>query len=314
MIKSMTLLVLTLFFGAAANADFSYTTTRKTTGGMMASMGGAAGPQTSKFYLKGQKMKLDHGSTATIIDFDAQTITTNTAQKTYAVKGFNDVAQGTKPADIQVKMDVKETGQKKTVNGYSASELIATMEVESPQSRQMGKMQLEVDMWLSADVQGRQELHDFYQRNAGKFPWAAMVAAANPSMQQAMGDLQRKLASINGVPVQQIVRMKGPGGADGPAAGPSADQMAQMQAGMAKACPQMQAMIAQGGPAAAMVKQQYDRMCGATSGAATGATPGATPGSSANALMEMTMDSSDFSSGAIPDSVFAIPDGFQKSN
>jgi Domain of unknown function (DUF4412) len=305
--KIAALLGLTLSLCAAAHADFSYTTTRKTTGGMMAAMAGAAGPQTSKFYLKGQKMKIDHGGTSTILDFDAQTITTiNTTQKTYSVKGFSDVAEGTKHADIDAKIDARETGQKKIVNGYNASELIMTMEVESAQARQLGKMQMEVDMWLSADVPGSQELHDFYQKNAGKFPWAAMGAAGNPGMQQAMADLQRKLASMHGVPVEQIVRMKAPGGAGGA----SADQMAQMQAGMAKACPQMQAAIAKGGPAAAILQQQYDRMCGGTTAAETGATPG----SSSNALIEMTMDSSDFSSGSIPDAVFAIPDGFEKSH
>ena len=60
--RTTILLALTLCLGAAAHADFSYTSTRKTTGGMMASMGGAAtAPQTSKLYFKGQKMKTDTG-------------------------------------------------------------------------------------------------------------------------------------------------------------------------------------------------------------------------------------------------------------
>ncbi len=279
----------------------------------MASMAGAAGgPLTSKYSFKGQKMKIDNGSTATILDFDAQTITTiNTAQKTYTVRGFNDIAAGGGSADVEAKIDVKETGQKKIINGYNASELVMTMEVESPQAQQMGKMQMEVDMWLSPDVPGYQELHDFYQKNAGKFPWAAMAAGANPSMQNAMADMLKKMASMQGIQVEEIIRMKSAGGgAGGPAAGPSAAQMDQMQQAMAKACPQMQAMIAQGGPAAAMIKQQYDQMCGG----ASGATPGSASGGSSNALIEMTMDSSNFSSAGIPDSVFAIPAGFQKGN
>jgi hypothetical protein len=312
--KTVILVALTLSAGAHAYADFSYTTTRKSTGGMMAAMGGTAGPQTSKFYIKAQKMKVDRGSTATILDFDAQTITTiNSAQKTYSVRPFNDAAEGSKPTELEARIDIKETGQKKTVNGYNSSELIMSIEVDSPQTRQMGKMLMEVDMWLSADVPGSQELHDFYQRNAGKFPWATMASAAGPGMQQAMADMMRKLASMHGVQVEPIGRMKAPGAAaaaGAPAAGPSAEQMAQMQAGMAKACPQMQAMIEKGGPAAAMIKQQYDRMCGGTSGL----TSGPAPNGSSNALMEFTIDSSDFSTGSIPDSVFAIPDGFQKSS
>ena len=44
---------------------------------------GAAPNQNSKIFFKGQKMKVDNGDTATILDFDAQTITTvNNKQKT----------------------------------------------------------------------------------------------------------------------------------------------------------------------------------------------------------------------------------------
>jgi len=308
--RTTALPALTLCLAAAAFADFSYTTTRKTTGGMMASMGGAAtAPQTTKQYFKGQKMKTDSGATATILDFEAQTVTTlNIAHKTYTVTPFNDMTKGAKAPDIEAKIDVKETGQKKTINGYNASELVMTMEVDSPQARQMGPMQMEIDMWISPDVPGYQELREFYRRNAARFPWSAMAAGANPSMQQAMADLQKKMMSMHGVSVAQVMRMKSAGGAPGsPAAGPSGEQMAQMQQAMAQACPQMQSMIAKGGPAAATIKQQYDKMCGGAAAAP------ASPGSSSY-LMEMTMDSSDFSTAGIPDSVFAIPADFKKTN
>ena len=57
-----------------------------------------------------------------------------------------------------MKIDVKETGQQKTINGYNAKELVMTMEVEMPQAPQMGKMQVEMDLWLSTDVPGIGEL------------------------------------------------------------------------------------------------------------------------------------------------------------
>lgn len=221
--RTTILLALTLCLGAAAHADFSYTSTRKTTGGMMASMGGAAtAPQTSKLYFKGQKMKTDTGTTATILDFEAQTITTlNSTQKTYTVTGFNDVAAGARQAEIEAKVDIRETGQKKTINGYNASELVMTMEVDSPQARQMGPMQMEMDMWISPDVPGYREMHDFYERNANKFPWASLTASTGPGMQKAMADMMKKMAAMHGVQVESVMRMKSAGGAPGsPAAGP----------------------------------------------------------------------------------------------
>lgn len=303
--RNMHALVLALSISSAANADFSYTQTRKATGGMMSSMAGANGPQTSKVSFKGQKMKTEEGNTAIIIDFDAQTITTvNNAQKTYTVKSLNEVAGGAAGSDAKV--DVKETGQKKVVNGFNASELMMTMEVDSPQSRQMGKMQMEIDMWLSPEVPGAQELHTFYQRNASKFPWAAMAGKGNPSMASAIAEIQKKLASMNGVQVEQVIKVKAPGGMPGGApAGPSAAQMQQMQAGMEKARAQLEALKARGGPAAAMAEQQLARM-GAASGPAGG-------GSGSGNLIEMTIDSSDFSTASIPDSAFAVPAGYQKN-
>jgi hypothetical protein len=285
-LKTATLLVVTLCATATAYADFSYTTTRKAQGSPAA----AAAPSTTKYYFKGQKMMTDSGAAATLIDFDAQTITNiNKTQKTWSVMKFSELGDVMKSADIDAKVDVKETGQTKMINGFNASEMVMTMEIDSPQMAQTGmKMQMEVDTWRSSDVPGAQELKAFYQKNGASFPWAAMGGGGGAGMQKAMADLQRKMAASPGVPLLQIVKMKSAGGA----------QAAQMQAGMAQARAQMEAMIKQGGPQAAAAQQALARMGGAASGGGS--------------LFETTMESSDFSTSSIPDSVFAIPAGFQK--
>jgi hypothetical protein len=285
-----------------ARADFSYTTTNKTTGGTMAAMAGGVNNPPAKQYFKGQKMKTDSGDTAIVLDFDAQTITTvNNKAKTVSVRSFNDVAATAKPNDMSVKIDVKETGQQKTINGYSAKELIMTMDLDSPQMQQMGKMQMEMDMWLSGDVPGIGELRSFYKKNLERMPWAALSAGGNPAMQSAMVEMQRKLAEMNGVQVLSVIKMRQAGGAAAPATPQmSPAQMAQMQAAMAK----LQEMQKQGGPQAAAAAQAMARMGGMANGApAAGAS---------NALIEITVESSDFSTASIPDSVFAIPAGYQK--
>jgi hypothetical protein len=66
---------------------------------------------------------------------------------------------------------------------------------------------------------------------------------------------------------------------------------------MAQARAQMEAMAKQGGPQAAAAQQALARM-GAPSGSGS--------------LFEITTESGGFSTGSIPDSVFAIPAGFQK--
>jgi hypothetical protein len=220
---------------------------------------------TTKHYLKGQKMKMDMGNTAVVIDLDAQTFTNiNNNDKTYTVTKFADLAKNVKDIGADIQVDVKETGQRKKINGFDASQVVMTMTMEGMQpGRASGmKMLMEMEMWLSADVPGASEAKAFFQKNADKLPWAAM-GGGNPQMQKSMAAMQKKIATLGGVTVLQIVRTKMGGGDP------------QMQEAMAR----MQAM--------------------------RGGAPG-------GALFEMTMESSDFSTAGIPESVFAIPAGYTK--
>ena len=283
--KTATILVIMLCATATAYADFSYTVAQKSQGSTAA----ITGVPSIKYMYKGQKMMTDRGAAATIVDFDAQTITTlNKTERTYSVTKFSDLGQAAKQTDIDAKIDVKETGQKKTINGFSSSEVVMTMEMESPQTRQAGmKMQIEMDLWRSSDVPGAEELKAFYQRNGGNYPWSAMGASGAAGMQKAMADMQRKMANIGGVTLLQTVHTRS-AGAGGDA------QAAQMQ----KARAQLENMIQQGGPGAAAAQQALARMGGM--------------GTSGGSLFEITMESSDFSTAGIPDAAFAIPAGFTK--
>jgi hypothetical protein len=278
--KTATILIIMLCATATAYADFSYTMAQKNQGSA------TPGPTSTRFFFKGQKMMTDRSSGATIVDFDAQTVTTlNKAQKTWSVMKFSEIGQGLKQTDIETKIDVKETGETKMINGFKASEMVMTMEVDSPQMAQAGiKMQMEIDIWRSLDVPGAQEMKAFYRRNGAKFPWSAMGSSGAQGMQKAMADMQRKMADAGGVTLLQTVRTKSAGGA----------QAAQMQ----KARAQMEALIQQGGPAADAARQALARMPAA--------------GAGGGSLFEVTMESSDFSTASIPDSAFAIPAGFQK--
>jgi hypothetical protein len=311
--KIAVLFALLFSIQVAARADFSYTSTRKTTGGAMAAMAGAAGNTVSKIYFKGQKIRTEEGDTVTQIDFDAQTITTiNNARKTIAVRNFADVSGAAAQAGSGVTIDAKETGQRKTINGFDAKELVLTMDMDMSQmapGRGMGgKMQMEVDMWIASGVPGSEEMRAFYQRNAARFPWAAMAGGNNSGMQSAMAEVQKKIASMDGVTVEQVIRMKQAGGAGG-AQMPAMPQMTAAQsAQMDQARARLEAMKAQGGPQAAMAEQVLKSMGGMAGGAAPASASGA------GSLIEMTVDSTGFSTNAIPDAVFAIPADYQKTS
>jgi hypothetical protein len=279
--KFMNLILIAMAGTMAARADFSYTMTRK----------GAGTPEVSTTYFKGQKMMIDSSSTATILDFDAQTITSfSKSQKTYTVKKFSDVGQA--GAGMEVSADVKETGQKKNINGFDASELLMTVDVDNPAMQGRGmKMQMEMHIWLSSGVPGSDEMRAFYKRNAGNFPWTAMMGTSqggNSGMAKTIADLQRKLAQMNGVPVLEVMKSKMAGG---PSVSP--DRQAQMDAARAR----MEAMAQQGGAQGAAAQQALARMGGATSGGG----------------MEITMEAGNFSTSAIPASAFAIPAGFTQA-
>lgn len=304
--KTAALFALTLGLGLTASADFSYTNTQKVTGGSMGAMAGTAADRTSKYYFKGQRMITSTGDTTTIVDFGKQTVTTlNNPQKTYTVKKFGELADSSVNTDMSV--DVKDTGQKKVVNGFSASEQIVTMNVDVDMGRggPTMKMQVEMDMWVSADVPGAGEMRTFYQKNAANFPWSAVVGGGNPGMLKAMAQVQRKMTDVNGVVVEQVIRIKQAAGAQ-MAQMPQMPQMspaqqAQMQAAMAK----LQAMQQQGGPGATAAQQAMASMGGMARGG--------TAGGSSGSLIEMTVQGSGFSDASVPDSVFAIPDGYKQS-
>jgi len=285
--KSASLLVLTIAAAATAFADFSYTSTPKSTGGPVAI-------PSSKYYFKGQKMKVETDNVTNILDFDAQTITSiNNRQRTYTVTPFSEIGQELPNAKTSLQAEVKETGQKKNINGYEASQLLMTMAMDNPQAQRAGmNMQVEIEMWLSPDVPGASELRSFYQKNSPKFPWAALSNGANPNMQNAIVEMQKRMAgSGGGVPVLQVIRAKSTG---------NGAQQAQMQQAMGQARARLEEMAKQGGPAGDAARQALARM-------------GAAAGGGGGSLFEMTMESSNFSTSLIPDSVFAIPAGYQKT-
>jgi hypothetical protein len=282
-LKTTKLLILALTALSAAHADFSYTQTTKGTAGP---------PRVTKYYYKGSRVLSDSDNTAHVMDFAAQTITTiNKVAKTYSVQKMGE----TMPAGADAmapQIELKETGQKKTINGFNCSQVMMTMTMDAPAGMPGGgKMQMEMELWISPDVPGWQTMRAFYQKNGSGM---SAMAGGNPGMQKAMAEMQKKMATMNGMPVEEIVRMKSPAGGANPMAGMQNDPR------MAQARAQLEGMIAQGGPQADAARKALARL------------PGGSGGGTAAPMFETTMDSSDFSTADVPESVFAIPAGFTK--
>jgi len=73
-------------------------------GGMM----GGPNDRVTQHFFKGNKMKMDSGDTATILDSDAQTFThVDNKQKTYSVTSFNEL--GTRTGEVLNKSGAEVT-------------------------------------------------------------------------------------------------------------------------------------------------------------------------------------------------------------
>jgi hypothetical protein len=106
-------------------------------------------------------------------------------------------------------------------------------------------------------------------------------AGANSGMASAMAEIQKKMATINGVPVLTVTKMGSPTGQADP-------RMAQARA-------KLEEMQKSGGPGAQMATEMLAKMGGG------------------GALFEVTTESSNFSAGSIAASEFEIPAGYQKT-
>jgi hypothetical protein len=192
--RTIRFLMLSVIAALAAHADFSYTTVSKT----------PAGERTSKHYIKGQKMITDDGDRLTIMDLDAQTMTTiNKTQKTYSVRPFSKIYNKSAAAGMNVNADIKKTGQHKSINGFDAEEMVVTMLMDNNQSKQPGakmQMQMEMHIWFASDVPGIDTAHAFYEKNSDRMPWAAMSGG-----NAGMAEIQHKMATMHGIPVLTVM-------------------------------------------------------------------------------------------------------------
>ncbi|HBY58585.1 MAG TPA: hypothetical protein DEH78_02105 [Solibacterales bacterium] len=229
--------------GAAAGlqADFSYEQSTKIAGGAMAGIMrtfGGGKPTTMSVLVKGNRMATVSGETSTVIDVDAETMTfIDYQKKQYSVMTFaqmreamEKMAQKMKQdsrVNMDFKVEVKETGKTRAINGTDTREAILILRMEStdPQSGQKGTMAVVTDLWLAKGLPGYEEVRNLQAKMSQKITWAPGAAGlfrAQPGMQRGMEQMAKELAKLNGVPLLQLMRM-GMVGPDGAMEPPSPD-------------------------------------------------------------------------------------------
>jgi hypothetical protein len=243
---------------------------------------------------------------------------------------------GQSSAQLSFHVKVSETSQRKQISGLDTKEMLMLLELQaaSGQSDAAAMMTMDVNLWMAPDVPGYEQVRDFYTRMAGKMNWhprmSSLAAAMNvqPGLGQGMAEMMKEAQKLEGVPVLQTTKMYGgamgalgemPSLSDalgGRTAGEAAGEAAADQA--RRSASDRTARAAGGG--------RFGGLAGAaTSGVLGGlgrrrrqepqpqqepeadaSQPAKTP------FMEMTSESSDFSTAPVDASKFAIPAGFKQ--
>lgn len=312
--------------------DFSYQETSKITGGMMAGMMKFAGafskearePMVSTVAIKGNRMIHASPHHISIIDLDKETITNvNLDKKQYSVMTFAQMKQmmeemsqkmkssrDEQKADVSFKVSAKDTGEKKSIAGFDTHEMILTLEMEGAdkQTGNTGGMVMTSDMWLAPKVAGYDEIADFHKRMAQKLDWTPSgmpMMGARPDMQKGMAELYKESSKLNGTPIFQAVKMtmhaEGQQGQQAQAPPPQQqDQQAEK--------PSIGSVL--GGRFGGFGRKKKSDDDASSQGSSGGQSQGATQTS--GSLMEMTIESSGFSSAPVDESKFEVPAGFKQ--
>ena len=319
----------------AAFADFSYDQNAKMTGGAMAGMMKIAGafskaardPMSSTVMVKGDRMAHIGANHISVIDLKSETITdVDPVKKTYSVITFADMAKAMQQmsdkmaekgkeqkADMNFKASLKETGEKKVISGFNTKEVVLTIEMEATdqKSGNKGAMTVVSDMWLTPQIPGYEEVKDFYKRMGTKLAWtpgSSAMGMQSGDMMKGMGQLAKESAKLEGVPVLQIMKM-----------GVAGDGTGMPQSGNAEKPRQAAPPLPTAGEVAASAiagrfglgglgkkKKPAEEQPAQTSTAPAQSTD------SSGSLMEMTTESTNFSTASIDASRFDVPAGFKK--
>ncbi len=336
-IRTSGILVLT---AAGLLADFSMEQTSQVTGGMMAGAMKLVGvfsrqarePMHATVAVKGDRMVHLSPTHAQIVDLSKETITNVDFQhKTYSVMTFEQMKQALddlaermhqskeQGADMKFKVSVNPTGQTKQIDGFEAKETILKVEVEGTDAKsgQTGAMTMTSEIWLAPKVAGYGEITDFYKRMGQKLDWTpgGNMWMARPDIAKSLGELYKQAGNLDGMPVYQVIKMGAEGTGAQASGGSQSAPPPKTESQASKPSSESVLGAALGGKLGRFGgfghKKKQDTP--PADQAAAPAQPASAPqGDASAALLEMTIQASNFSSASVDSAKFEIPAGFKQ--
>jgi hypothetical protein len=216
-------------------------------GRMVNIFGGRAAREgvTSTVAVKGDRKATLNDATGQIIDLKEEKIyDLDLKKKTYKVTTFAELRQqiedarkkaeeearkapeAEKPApadrdpnqkEVEIDFNVKDTGEKKALNGFDTHQVIMTITVREKGKtlEQSGGLVLTSDMWLAPKIAAMQEIAAFDLKYAQKLygpmvsgisaSQMAMVMATYPMMKDAMAKMRAEGSKLDGTAIQTTV-------------------------------------------------------------------------------------------------------------
>jgi hypothetical protein len=198
---------------------------------------------TSTVAVKGSRKITLNDTTGQIVDLSEEKIyDLDIKKKTYTVTTFADIrrrieearkkaeasareeqAKEAKPQEpppannLEVDFDVKNTGQKKTINGFQTQQAILTVTVREKGKTldQSGGLVMTNDMWLAPRMAAMKEIVDFEIQYAQKL-YGPMVAGASaqdmasamalyPMMKPALEKMAAEGSKLEGTPIMSVL-------------------------------------------------------------------------------------------------------------
>jgi hypothetical protein len=215
-------------------------------GRMIGMFGGKAAREgiVASTAVKGNRKLTMNESTAEIVDLSEEKVyALDLKKKTYQVTTFDELRQRLReaqerarkdaekaekeepskeqPADakepqVEVDFDMKETGEKKSIAGYDAREIVMTVTVRAKGKtlEEGGGLVLTADNWLGPEIPAMKELADFQIRyfkaiapeTAGVSPeQMATLMAMYPMVKQAIDRINKEKVDLRGTPLSTVM-------------------------------------------------------------------------------------------------------------
>jgi hypothetical protein len=246
-------------------------------------------------------------------------------------------------SDVKTSFDVsvKNTGTTKQVNGFTAQEQIVTLQMHAtdpnaPPTDAVNSVTyvITTDAWITPDPPEVKEIQDFDKRYGQKLmegvdlsafkaqmtqmqtssqnPGMSQMFAGKPGSAEAMAEMGKEMAKLQGTRVMEVTRMGGSGTGPGAAQNPAQTSDSAPAATPPSSNGSMAGMLgsALGGSALGGFHRKKTPPPSDSTTTTTTASDGTQTTSAV--LMEMTLQKSNFSQAPVSSSSFEIPSGFKK--